>query len=94
MNDTLKSWLFILGFGVVIYIGWKITVAALKGLIKAGGTISSAWPDFFEKVWISVFSGVAAGLIVGFALGGDVKWASATGLGVAGSKFIYDIFTT
>jgi hypothetical protein len=74
------------------YVGWKILLAALKGLASAGETIASSWPAFFEKVWVSVFSGVAAGLIVVLVFGGDVKWASSTGLGIAGAKFVYDIF--
>lgn len=88
MNDLMTLVVFAVG----LYIGWKILLAALKGLSSAGQSISSSWPAFFEKVWVSVFSGVAAGLVMGLVLGGDVKLASATGLGIAGAKFVYDVF--
>jgi hypothetical protein len=92
MNDGFASVLVLAIGGVALFIGWKILVAVLKGLSSAGDTITSAWPAFFEKVWVSVASGVVSGLVVGFMLGGDVKWASATGIGVAGAKLLYDIF--
>ena len=92
MNDGFATLLVFVVGEIAVFVGWKILVAMLKGLGAAGETITSSWPAFFEKVWVSVFSGVAAGLIVGFMLGGDIKWASATGIGVAGAKFIYDIF--
>jgi hypothetical protein len=87
LNDPITLGLIAAG----AYIGWKILVAAIKGLAAAGSTITTSWPAFFEKVWVSVFSGVAAGLIIGVVFGGDVQWASGTGMGITAAKIIYDL---
>lgn len=75
------------------YIAWKIFIAAIEGLRRAGNGISTSWPGFFEKVWHSLITGVVAGAILGVFTGGNMTLSSATAAGVALVKFGHDIFT-
>lgn len=74
------------------YIVWKIFVAAVMGLGRAGREITNSWPVFFEKVWQSLITGIVVGLIIGFFTKGDVTISSASGVGVALAKLGYDVF--
>ncbi len=88
MQDLIS--LFLIGAG--IFIAFKIFMAALSGLGKAGSEIADSWPRFFAKVWTSAIVGIIAGAIAQYVIG-----SFPISLGVAGvvtaSKFMYDIFT-
>jgi hypothetical protein len=48
------------------------------------------WPQHFEKIWISVITGVVSGFIIGILAHGNPKIGTASGVGVALAKFIWD----
>ena len=85
----------IIGLAILVVVGYfaiVILIAAIKGLGRTGRWIIDNFPDFFSKVFTSVFLGIVAGFIVGLMSGGNTKIASATGIGVAAAKALYDMF--
>jgi hypothetical protein len=92
--ESISGIAILLAGGCAAYIAWKIFLAALEGLSRAGNEITDSWPRFFEKVWRSVITGVVAGVIIGVFTGGDLAISSASAVGVALVKIGYDIFTS
>ncbi len=78
--------------GAAIYIAFKIFMAAMSGLGKAGSEIADSWPRFFAKVWTSAIVGIFAGAIAQYLIGSFPISLGTAGVVTAG-KFMYDIFT-
>jgi hypothetical protein len=89
MMEGLLTLFFV---GAAIYIAFKVFMAAMSGLGKAGSEIADSWPRFFAKVWTSVIIGVVAGSIAQYLIGSFPISLGAAGI-VATGKFMYDIFT-
>ena len=87
----MENFIALVVIGVGGYIAWKVLLACLSGLSRAGDSITENWPRHFEKVWTSIITGVVSGFIIGFLAHGNPKIGTATGLGAAAAKFIWDI---
>lgn len=72
------------------YLGWKILLAAWGGLTRFGDSLERNLPAFFEKVFVSLASGVVAGGIA-HELFGNHTITSAGALGGVLASVAYSV---
>lgn len=56
----MENFIALVVIGVGGYIAWKVLIACLSGLSRAGDSITENWPRHFEKIWTSIINAAPA----------------------------------